>query len=105
MFICQNEAEGLDQMDAFLNSRCLPHLSPSIHAVPCNWQNYLVLEANAFRDRKIRICACYICSGVGEEMVSALSLHQILFQLDGDRRLVQRVVVWSGSVLGCLSCF
>lgn len=89
VFICQNEADGFDQMDTYLNSRCFPHLSLSIHAAPCIWQNYLVLEANVFRDRKIRICACYSCSGVSEEMVSALSLHQILFLLDGDRRSVQ----------------
>ena len=40
---------------------------------------------------------------VDEEMPSALLLHQILFMLDGDGKLVQRVVVWSSSVLGCLS--
>ena len=40
---------------------------------------------------------------VDEEMPSALPLHQILFMLDGDGKLVQRVVVWSSSVLGCLS--
>lgn len=42
-------------------------------------------------------------SGVDEEMLSALPLHQILFTLDGDGKLVRRVVVWSSSVLGCLS--
>jgi len=40
-------------------------------------------------------------SRMDEEMPSALPLHQILFMLDGDGTLVQGIVVWSSSVLGC----
>lgn len=42
-------------------------------------------------------------SGVVEEVLSALSLHQIQFILDGDGKLAQRVVMWRGSVWAYLS--